>query len=200
MYRFGDTDSLNQCQWEVLRYMHCTHTTAHSNDTVKHTHCLAQRPKPGLSTWLKSLTKRLTESTLVWLELLTVSCTGERFLDLFSLFVCCLWCLFSCLHISIDSLALVVTIVTTQQGSKKNTLFGHLLDICKQRHAQLSFLCVCWCLLLLFWAFPAFANVKKSAAARQFTEVQIAFCSGTRERPQRDPKKLPTFANCSDWA
>ena len=26
----------------VLRYMHCTHTTAHSNDTVKHTHCLAQ--------------------------------------------------------------------------------------------------------------------------------------------------------------
>ena len=34
--------------------------------------------KPGLSTWLKSLTKRLTESTLVWLELLTVSCTGER--------------------------------------------------------------------------------------------------------------------------
>ena len=37
-----DTDSLNQCQGEVLRYMHCTHTTAHSNDTVKHTHCLAQ--------------------------------------------------------------------------------------------------------------------------------------------------------------
>ena len=34
--------SLNQCQGEVLRYMHCTHTTAHSNDTVKHTHCLAQ--------------------------------------------------------------------------------------------------------------------------------------------------------------
>ena len=26
----------------VLRYMHCTHTTAHSNDTVKHTDCLAQ--------------------------------------------------------------------------------------------------------------------------------------------------------------
>ena len=26
----------------LLRYMHCTHTTAHSNDTVKHTHCLAQ--------------------------------------------------------------------------------------------------------------------------------------------------------------
>ena len=25
-----DTDSLNQCQGEVLRYMHCTHTTAHS--------------------------------------------------------------------------------------------------------------------------------------------------------------------------
>ena len=24
-----DTDSLNQCQGEVLRYMHCTHTTAH---------------------------------------------------------------------------------------------------------------------------------------------------------------------------
>ena len=69
-----DTDSLNQCQGEVLRYMHCTHTTAHSNDTVKHTTQL----KPGLSTWLKSLTKRLTESTLVWLELLTVSCTGER--------------------------------------------------------------------------------------------------------------------------
>ena len=45
-----DTDSLNQCQGEVLRYMHCTHTTAHSNDTVKHTHCLAQA---GL-TWLKS--------------------------------------------------------------------------------------------------------------------------------------------------
>ena len=37
-----DTDSLNQCQGEVLTYMHCTHTTAHSNDTVKHTHCLAQ--------------------------------------------------------------------------------------------------------------------------------------------------------------
>ena len=39
---------------------------------------LGSRLKPGLSTWLKSLTKRLTESTLVWLELLTVSCTGER--------------------------------------------------------------------------------------------------------------------------
>ena len=25
-----DTDSLNQCQGEVLRFMHCTHTTAHS--------------------------------------------------------------------------------------------------------------------------------------------------------------------------
>ena len=30
------------CSFVLLRYMHCTHTTAHSNDTVKHTHCLAQ--------------------------------------------------------------------------------------------------------------------------------------------------------------
>ena len=65
-----DTDSLNQCQGEVLRY-----TTAHSMTLSS---ILTAWLKPGLSTWLKSLTKRLTESTLVWLELLTVSCTGER--------------------------------------------------------------------------------------------------------------------------
>jgi len=59
----------------VLRYMHCTHTTAHSMTLSS---ILAAWLKPGSSTWLKSLTKRLTESTLVWLELLTVSCTGER--------------------------------------------------------------------------------------------------------------------------
>ena len=42
-----DTDSLNQCQGEVLRYMHCTHTTAHS--TVL---------SSILTAWLKSLCKK----------------------------------------------------------------------------------------------------------------------------------------------
>ena len=42
-----DTDSLNQCQGEVLRYMHCAHTTAHS--TVL---------SSILTAWLKSLCKR----------------------------------------------------------------------------------------------------------------------------------------------
>ena len=85
-----DTDSLNQCQGEVLRYMHCTNTTAHSMTLSS---ILTAWLKPGLSTWLKSLTKRLTESTLVWLELLTVSCTGERS-RIFS--VCLFVCLFVC--------------------------------------------------------------------------------------------------------
>ena len=39
-----DTDPLNQCQGEVLRYMHCTHTTAHSM-TLSST----------MTAWLKSL-------------------------------------------------------------------------------------------------------------------------------------------------
>ena len=45
------------CLFVLLRYMHCTHTTAHSNDTVKHTHCLAQGSSraqvPGSSHWQK---------------------------------------------------------------------------------------------------------------------------------------------------
>ena len=48
-----DTDSLNQCQGEVLRYMHCTHTTAHS--TVLSSILTAWLK---LGSWLKSLCKK----------------------------------------------------------------------------------------------------------------------------------------------
>ena len=88
--------------------MHCTHTTAHSMTLSS---ILTAWLKPGLSTWLKSLTKRLTESTLVWLELLTVSCTGERS-RIFSvcLFVCLLFvvCCFRCLLFVVSCLLFVV--------------------------------------------------------------------------------------------
>ena len=76
--------------------------------TVKHTHCLAQDHCP----------KRLTESTLLWLGLLTVSCPGERSLIFSSLFVC----------FSIPALALTQTVTVTGRSSKKNK--GHAHGVC----------------------------------------------------------------------
>ena len=67
LYRMWHWSTESMSRGSAKTYMHCTHTTAHSM-TLSST----------LTAWLKSLWKRLTESTLDWLGLLTVSCTGER--------------------------------------------------------------------------------------------------------------------------
>ena len=76
LYRLWHWSTESMSRGSAKIYMHCTHTTAHSM-TLSST----------LTAWLKSQIKRLTESTLDWLGLLTVSCVGERSSN-FS--VCCL--------------------------------------------------------------------------------------------------------------
>ena len=90
LYRMWHWSTESMSRGSAKIYMHCTHTTAHSM-TLSST--MTAWLKLGSRTWLKSLIKRLTESTLDWLELLTVSCVGEGSLN-FS--VCLFVCLFVC--------------------------------------------------------------------------------------------------------
>ena len=70
LYRLWHWSTESMSRGSAKINMHCTHTTAHSR-TLSST----------LTAWLKSLWKRLTESTLDWRELLTASCVGERSLN-----------------------------------------------------------------------------------------------------------------------
>ncbi len=84
LYRMWHWSTQSMSRGSAKIHMHCTHTTAHSMTLSS-----------PMTAWLKSLRKRLTESTLDWLGLLTVSRTGDRS----RMFVCLLACLFVCLFV-----------------------------------------------------------------------------------------------------